>query len=80
MGPLHNIKIVEFAGIGPAPFCGMLLADLGADVVRIDRPGAKDLLGQDYDILGRGKRSVLLDLKQPADHQKALSLINKAMD
>ena len=37
MGPLKNIRIIEFAGIGPAPFCGMLLADLGADVVRIDR-------------------------------------------
>ncbi|GAA4885967.1 CaiB/BaiF CoA-transferase family protein [Saccharopolyspora cebuensis] len=60
-GPLAGIKVVELAGIGPAPFCAMLLADLGADVVRVDRPGA----GSDrHDLLNRGKRSVVVDLKQ----------------
>jgi alpha-methylacyl-CoA racemase len=78
MGPLKNIRIVEFAGIGPAPFCGMLLADLGADVVRIDRPDSQGLLGQHYDVLGRGKRSVALDLKQADQHARALQLVENA--
>ncbi|MBF8270764.1 MAG: L-carnitine dehydratase/bile acid-inducible protein F, partial [Gammaproteobacteria bacterium] len=63
-GPLSGIKILEFAGIGPAPFCGMLLSDLGADIVRIDRKH-----GQDYDkyaVTTRGRRSVAIDLKNPA--------------
>ena len=55
-GPLSGLKVVEFAGIGPGPFCGMLLADLGADVVRIDR---METVGRPArDIMGRGKRSV----------------------
>lgn len=75
-GPLSGLKIVEFAGIGPGPFCGMLLADQGADVVRIDRKGA----GRDskFDIPSRGRRSVALDLKDPADIEIALKLISKA--
>ncbi len=75
-GPLAGIKIVEFAGIGPGPFCGMLLSDQGADVVRIDRKGP----GRDskFNIEGRGRRSIALDLKDPADIEKALQLISKA--
>lgn len=59
-GPLAGIRVVELAGIGPAPFCGMLLADLGADVVRVDRPTE---FGNDGDVLNRGKRSIAVDLK-----------------
>lgn len=75
-GPLAGIRIVEFAGIGPGPFCGMLLSDQGADVVRIDRKGP----GRDskFDVPGRGRRSVALDLKDPADIETALKLISKA--
>jgi alpha-methylacyl-CoA racemase len=66
MGPLAGIKIVEMAGIGPAPFCGMLLADMGADVIRIDRLTASDL-GFDipirYDFPNRSKQAVAIDLK-----------------
>ena len=62
-GPLSGLKIVEFAGIGPGPFCGMLLSDLGADVVRIDRKGGGR--GSKFDVTGRGRRSVALDLKTP---------------
>jgi alpha-methylacyl-CoA racemase len=62
-GPLSGLKIVEFAGIGPGPFCGMLLSDLGADVVRIDRKGAGR--GSPADVTARGRRSVALDLKNP---------------
>ncbi|MEQ1510128.1 MAG: CaiB/BaiF CoA-transferase family protein [Sphingopyxis sp.] len=61
-GPLAGIRIIEFAGIGPGPFCGMMLADHGAEVIRIDRPGAM-LLRQDP--LARSRRSICLDMKQP---------------
>ena len=62
-GPLSGVKIVEFAGIGPGPFCGMLLSDLGADVIRIDRKGGGR--GSKFDVTSRGRRSVALDLKTP---------------
>jgi len=75
-GPLVGVKIVEFAGIGPGPFCGMLLADLGADVVRIDR---SDAVGRGMpDLANRGKRSIAIDLKKPEGVEAALSLIEKA--
>lgn len=66
-GPLQGIRIIEFAGIGPGPFCGMMLADHGAEVIRIDRPGGSDPLAQDQrrDVLLRSRRSITLDLKQP---------------
>jgi alpha-methylacyl-CoA racemase len=68
-GPLTGLRIVEFAGIGPGPYCGMLLADMGAEVVQIDRgrPGGG--------IFSRGKRSVVLDLKNETDLKAALDLI-----
>ena len=75
-GPLSGLKIVEFAGIGPGPFCGMLLSDLGADVVRVDRKGGRG--GAKTDITGRGRRSVALDLKQPAAIEICLKLIEQA--
>ena len=75
-GPLSGIKIIEFAGIGPGPFCGMLLADMGADVVRIDRKGARG--GSKFDIASRGKRSVALDLKNPDAIEAALKLLDGA--
>jgi len=74
-GPLAGLKVLEFAGIGPVPFCGMLLSDLGADVLRIDRPGAT------YDrfmVETRGRRSLVLDLKQPREQETALRLAEKA--
>ncbi len=61
-GALRGIRIVEFAGIGPAPFCGMMLADHGADVVRIERPGTR--LSR-TDPLARSRRSLVIDMKQP---------------
>ncbi len=75
-GPLVGVRIVEFAGIGPGPFCGMLLADLGADVVRIDRA---ESAGRGHpDIANRGKRSIAVDLKRPEGVEAALSLMEKA--
>ena len=74
-GPLTGLRIIEFAGIGPGPFCGMLLADLGADVVRIDRQAGFAPRG---DLAGRGKRSVVLDLKDPEAIETVLKLLEKA--
>jgi alpha-methylacyl-CoA racemase len=76
-GPLTGLKIVEFAGIGPGPFCGMLLSDLGADVVRIDRKGG-GRGGQPTDVTSRGRRSVALDLKTPAAIEACLKLLETA--
>ncbi|MBU6374299.1 MAG: CoA transferase [Alphaproteobacteria bacterium] len=75
-GPLSGVKVVEFQGIGPGPFTAMLLSDMGADVVRIDRKGGAG--GAKFDITSRGRRSVALDLKNPADVETALALISKA--
>ena len=76
MGPLSGVRIIEMAGIGPGPFCGMLLADMGAEVIRIDRKGARG--GSKYDIAGRGKKSLALDLKKPESIEAVLKLVEKA--
>ena len=65
MGPLKDIKILEFSGIGPGPFCGMLLADMGADVIRISKKGTEGLENK-FDIHNRSKRSIAADLKNQA--------------
>ncbi len=75
-GPLVGLKVVEFAGLGPAPFCGMLLSDLGADVIRIDRQGARPYLKTS--VTSRGRRSVALDLKKPAAVDICLRLVDQA--
>jgi alpha-methylacyl-CoA racemase len=74
-GPLDGVKVVEFAGIGPGPFCCMLLSDMGADVVRIDRKGGRSM---PKDVTARGRRSVALDLKAVNDVAVAMALIEKA--
>ena len=78
--PLHGLRVVELAGIGPGPFAAMLLADLGADVVRVDRPsGATSIAGDPrLDLLNRGKRSVAVDLKHPAGAEVVLRLAERA--
>jgi crotonobetainyl-CoA:carnitine CoA-transferase CaiB-like acyl-CoA transferase len=63
-GPLAGVRIVELAGIGPAPFAAMVLADLGAEVVRVDRPDRPNAAAR-MDVLNRGRRSIAVDLKQP---------------
>jgi alpha-methylacyl-CoA racemase len=75
-GPLSGLKVVEFAGIGPGPFCGMLLSDLGADVVRIDRKGQGR--ASPADITSRGRRSIGLDLKNPSAIETCLKLMEGA--
>src|SRR2546423_10190859 len=80
-GPLSGFKIIEVAGIGPGPFAAMMLADMGADVVRIDR--AQNVSGGDpakppFDVLNRGRRSVGVDLKHPDGVETVLKLVEKA--
>ncbi len=78
MEPLAGIRVLELAGLGPAPFCAMLLADLGADVIRIDRPpSAVSFLGMDR-VTCRNKRSLALDLKHPAGRDLLLQLVATA--
>src|SRR5471030_1135598 len=80
-GPLTGVKVLEIAGIGPGPFCGMLLADMGADVLRVDRLHASDLglpVEPKYDIMSRGRRSIALDLKRPESIRMMLDWAAKA--
>jgi alpha-methylacyl-CoA racemase len=80
-GPLAGLRIVEFVGVGPGPLCGMLLADLGAEVIRIDRVEPSGLGIERpvrFDLLLRGKRTLKMDLKQPAGLALARALIARA--
>ena len=80
MGPLAGVRVVEVAGIGPGPFCAMLLADLGAEVVRVDRASAVggDHSSSRYDVLARGRRSVAVDLKHPGAAEVVLRLVEQS--
>jgi alpha-methylacyl-CoA racemase len=81
MGVLSGYKIIEFAGIGPAPMCAMLLSDMGAEVLRIDRAEDANLgipTDAKFGVLNRGRRSVALDLKKKEGTEVALKLIDKA--
>lgn len=81
MGPLNGLRVIEMASIGPGPFCAMMLADMGAEVIRIDRP---DLIGATterdprFEVLNRGRASVALDLKRPEAVKTVLKLVERA--
>jgi alpha-methylacyl-CoA racemase len=80
-GPLDGLRVLELASIGPGPMCAMLLADLGADVVRVDRTGPSELgvpMAPRFDVNGRSRRSVALDLKQPAGVDAVRRLADRA--
>ncbi|RHW28152.1 CoA transferase [Nocardioides immobilis] len=78
-GPLAGLKVVELAGIGPGPYAAMLLADMGADVVRIERPGRQgSSVPPEQDVLRRNRRSVVLDLRQPRGVETVLRLVAQA--
>jgi len=83
-GPLAGLRVIEMVGLGPCPFAAMMLADMGAEVIRIDRkakPGEKvvfPILGTRFDVLARGRRSLALDLKLVTDQEILLELISKA--
>ena len=81
MGPLTGVRVIEIAGIGPGPFCAMMLADMGADVIRVDRASA--VRGGDpdrppLDLLNRGRRSIGVDLKSPGGVEIVLALVEGA--
>lgn len=81
MGPLHGIRVIELGAIGPAPFCSMLLADMGAEVIRIDRLEPADIgspADPKFNLLNRGKRSVAVDLKSPEGVKLVLRLVEQA--
>jgi alpha-methylacyl-CoA racemase len=75
-GPLSGVRIVEIAGLGPVPFAAMLMADLGAEVIRVDRPGEQRSSGAD--LVCRGRRSAIVDLKQPAGADVVLRLVERS--
>ena len=83
-GPLKGLRVIEMAGIGPCPFAAMMLADMGAEVIRIDRkadpsmPNPYPVLGTKYDVMARGRRTLALDLKDPRARQVLLDLVAKA--
>jgi alpha-methylacyl-CoA racemase len=83
-GPLAGIKVIEMVGLGPCPFTAMMLADMGAEVIRIDRktkPGADNpfpMLGTKFDVMARGRRSLALDLKHPQARDVVLQLVEQA--
>ena len=73
-GPLHGIRVIEMDAIGPVPFCGMLLADMGAEVIRVDRAHGGGAIGRLADVCGRGKRSIAVDLKAEEGRRLLLRL------
>ncbi|HEY5679602.1 MAG TPA: CaiB/BaiF CoA-transferase family protein [Pseudomonadales bacterium] len=76
MGPLHGFRIVELAGIGPGPFCGMMLSDMGAEVIRVDRISGG--ANRPKDVLARNRRSIAVDLKSPAGAETVLRIVEKS--
>lgn len=77
-GPLRGVKVVELAGLGPTPYAGMLLSDMGADVIRVDRPGvSRPQDGPEY-ALARGRRSIVVDMKNPDGVEAVLALVERA--
>lgn len=81
MGPLQGLRVIELASIGPGPMCAMLLADMGADVVRVDRTEPSGLgvpIDKRFEVTGRSRRSVALDLKNPAGRDAVLRLVERA--
>ena len=77
-GPLAGLRIIELAGIGAGPYCGMVLGDMGADVISIERPGGNPAAAVGHGVLFRNRRSVALNLKQPAAAEAVLRLCEKA--
>jgi len=75
MGPLKGVKIIEFGGIGPGPFCAMMLSDMGADVIRIERKGSLSLTEPKYDVMMRNRRSISLDLRKPEGAAAVLKMV-----
>ena len=78
MGPLEGVRVVELQGIGPGPFCGMMLADMGAEIIRVDRSASVGQEANKTDFLARGRKSIGVDLKNPQGVETVLRLIETA--
>ncbi len=79
MGPLHGVKIVEIAGIGSEPFAGMMLADMGAEMIRVDRKvPAVEIVDPKFEVLNRSRRSIIIDLKKPEGIEAVLKCVEQA--
>ena len=78
MGPLTGLRVVELQGIGPGPFCGMMLADMGAEIIRVDRSAAVGSGARSADVLARGRKSIAVDLKNPQGVETVLKLVETA--
>ena len=78
MGPLTGLKVIELQGIGPGPFCGMMLADMGAEVVRVDRASSVGRETTRVDVLARSRRSIAVDLKNPDGVETVLKLLESS--
>jgi alpha-methylacyl-CoA racemase len=81
MGPLRGVKIIEIAGIGPGPFCAMMLSDMGAEIIRVERKeklGVNRVVDERCDVLNRGRRSIAIDLKKPEAVDAILKLVERA--
>ena len=78
MGPLTGLRVVELQGIGPGPFCGMMLADMGAEIIRVDRSAAVGSGARSADVLARGRKSIAVDLKNPQGVETVLEIVETA--
>ena len=78
MGPLNGVKILEIGGIGPGPFCSMMLSDMGAEIVRVDRIGHVERVEPKYNLLHRGRKSIALNLKKPEAVEAVLRMVERA--
>lgn len=76
-GPLTGVKIVEVGGIGPGPFCAMMLSDMGAEVIRVERLGHQGLADPIYEVMHRNRRSIIIDLKKPEGVEAILKIIEQ---
>ena len=77
MGPLKGLRILEFGGIGPAPFCGMMLSDMGAEVIRLERIDQAKITEPKYDVLLRNRRSIALNLKKAESVNAVLKMVDE---
>jgi alpha-methylacyl-CoA racemase len=75
MGPLKGVKIIEFGGIGPGPFCAMMLSDMGADIIRIERKGQLSFTEPKYDVMMRNRRSIGINLRKPEGTAAVLKMV-----
>ena len=78
MGPLKGVKVVEVGGIGPGPFCGMMLSDMGANIIRVVRKEEQGMVAQKFEVLNRGRPSVAIDLMKPEGVEAVLKLVEQA--